>query len=99
MPTNLERMKYVLTKNPGLLVKAPGKILRKTQKHFHPLKSLQLQINKNKRKKTRRLNNYENPKRVLIYVIYEDQPQLQSYKLFFLKALADLSDKVLIDFK
>ncbi|WP_406840916.1 hypothetical protein ABLU29_01915 [Lactococcus lactis] len=53
MPTNLERMKYVLTKNPGLLVKAPGKILRKTQKHFHPLKSLQLQINKNKRKKTR----------------------------------------------
>lgn len=96
MPTNLERMKYVLTKNPGLLVKAPGKILRKTQKHFHPLKSLQLQINKNKRKKTRRLNNYENPKRVLIYVIYEDQPQLQSYKLFFLKALADLSDKVLI---
>lgn len=96
MPTNLERMKYVLTKNPGLLVKAPGKILRKTQKHFHPLKSLQLQINKNKRKKTRRFNNYENPKRVLIYVIYENQPQLQSYKLFFLKALADLSDKVLI---
>ena len=96
MPTNLERMKYVLTKNPGLLVKAPGKILRKTQEYFHPLKSLQLQINKNKRKKTRRLNNYENPKRVLIYVIYENQPQLQSYKLFFLKALADLSDKVLI---
>jgi glycosyltransferase involved in cell wall biosynthesis len=60
------------------------------------LKSLQLQINKNKRKKTRRFNNYENPKRVLIYVIYENQPQLQSYKLFFLKALADLSDKVLI---
>lgn len=96
MPTNFERMKYVLTKNPGLLVKAPGKILRKTQEYFHPLKSLQLQINKNKRKKTRRLNNYENPKRVLIYVIYENQPQLQSYKLFFLKALADLSDKVLI---
>ena len=96
MPTNLERMKYVLTKNPKLLVKAPGKILRKTRKHFHPLKSLQLQINKNKRKKTRRFNNYENPKRVLIYVIYENQPQLQSYKLFFLKALADLSDKVLI---
>ncbi|QEA62153.1 glycosyltransferase [Lactococcus lactis] len=89
-------MKYVLTKNPKLLVKAPGKILRKTRKHFHPLKSLQLQINKNKRKKTRRFNNYENPKRVLIYVIYENQPQLQSYKLFFLKALADLSDKVLI---
>lgn len=96
MPTNLERMKYVLTKNPKLLVKVPGKILRKTRKHFHPLKSLQLQINKNKRKKTRRFNNYENPKRVLIYVIYENQPQLQSYKLFFLKALADLSDKVLI---
>lgn len=96
MPTNLERMKYVLTKNPKLLVKAPGKILRKTRKHFHPLKSLQLQINKNKRKKTRRFNNYENPKRVLIYVIYENQLQLQSYKLFFLKALADLSDKVLI---
>ncbi|MQQ80957.1 glycosyltransferase [Lactococcus lactis] len=89
-------MKYVLTKKPKLLVKAPGKILRKTRKHFHPLKSLQLQINKNKRKKTRRFNNYENPKRVLIYVIYENQPQLQSYKLFFLKALADLSDKVLI---
>lgn len=51
MPTNLERMKYVLTKNPKLLVKAPGKILRKTRKHFHPLKSLQLQINKNKRKR------------------------------------------------
>ena len=60
------------------------------------MKSLQLQINKKKRKKTRRFNNYENPKRVLIYVIYENQPQLQSYKLFFLKALADLSDKVLI---
>ncbi|MCQ4998437.1 hypothetical protein, partial [Lactococcus lactis] len=76
VPTNLERMKYVLSNNPKLLVKAAGKILRKTRIHFHPLKSLQLQINNNKRKKTRRFNNYENPKRLLIYDIYENQPQL-----------------------
>ena len=96
MPTNFERIKYILTKNPKLLAKLPSKIARKVHKHVHPVASLQLKINKNKRKRTRQINNYENPKRVLIYVIYENQAHLQAYKLFFLEALANLSDKVLI---
>lgn len=96
MPNNFERVKYILTKNPKLLIKVPGKIGRKFHKHFHPIESLKLQINKNKRKRTRLLNNYKNPKRALIYVVYENQPHLQSYKLLFLEALAKLSDKVLI---
>lgn len=96
MSTYFERMKYILTKNPKLLAKAPGKIARKVHQHVHPIASLQLKINKSKRKRTRQLNNYDNPKRVLIYVIYENQSHLQSYKLFFLEALANLSDKVLI---
>lgn len=89
-------MTYILTKNPKLLAKIPGKIARKVHQHIHPIASLQLKINKNKRKRTRQFNNYENPKRVLIYVIYENQSHLQTYKLFFLEALAQLSDKVLI---
>ena len=96
MPTNFERIKYILTKNPKLLAKLPSKIARKVHKYVHPVASLQLKINKNKRKRTRQINNYENPKRVLIYVIYENQAHLQAYKLFFLQALANLSDKVLI---
>ncbi|GAX48167.1 rhamnan synthesis F family protein [Pseudolactococcus reticulitermitis] len=96
MPTNFERMKYILTKNPKLLIKAPGKIVRKVHQHIHPAASIQLKINKNKRQKTRQFNQYENPKRVLVYVIYENQPHLQAYKLGFLEALANLSDKVLI---
>ena len=96
MPTNFERIKYILTKNPKLLAKLPSKIARKVHKHVHPVASLQLKMNKNKRKRTRQINNYENPKRVLIYVIYENQAHLQAYKLFFLEALANLSDKVLI---
>ncbi|MDR2977356.1 MAG: glycosyltransferase [Streptococcaceae bacterium] len=36
------------------------------------------------------------PRRYLIYVIYEDQPRVQQYKILFLKALAEMADKVMI---
>ena len=48
------------------------------------------------RNQGRKVNNYLNPKRLLIYVIYENQSQLQTYKLIFLASLAKLSDEALI---
>ncbi|QDK70470.1 glycosyltransferase [Lactococcus protaetiae] len=96
MPTNFERAKYILTQNPKLLAKIPQKFLQKVRQYFHPFADLQLKINRNKRAKTREMNNYKNPKRVLVYVIYENQSNLQTYKLTFLSALSDLSDKTLI---
>jgi len=51
---------------------------------------------KKMRQKARELNNYESPKRALVYVIYENQEFLQEYKLIFLKELVKLCQKVLI---
>lgn len=46
--------------------------------------------------KKRKSNKYLNPSRILIFVIYENKPQLQQYKYIFLEALVKLCDKVLI---
>lgn len=62
-------------------------------KSLPTLRKILLQLIRNH---DRKLNNYLNPKRILVYVIYENQPQLQAYKLLFLKSLSELSDEVLI---
>ncbi|MDT2686673.1 rhamnan synthesis F family protein [Enterococcus gallinarum] len=85
-----------LIKNPRkgkvLIVKVKQKILLKLRK----IPSLKFLFLSNKRKLARKKNNYENPKRALIYVIYESQTHLQDYKTIFLSSLAQLSEKVLI---
>lgn len=45
---------------------------------------------------SRKQNNYTNPKRFLIYVIYEDSDYLKKYKVIFLEALSKIVDRVLI---
>lgn len=44
----------------------------------------------------RRKNNNLNPKRFLIYVIYEEDEHLKKYKLIFLNALSQFVDKILV---
>ncbi|MCH4168067.1 MAG: glycosyltransferase [Streptococcaceae bacterium] len=60
------------------------------------LKSFKTPFLKLVRNTQRRQNNYTNPNRVLIYVIYESEARLQTYKVLFLEALAKLSKHVLI---
>ncbi|WP_460016187.1 rhamnan synthesis F family protein [Lactovum odontotermitis] len=38
----------------------------------------------------------EHPRRFLIYVIYEDQPRIQQYKILFLEALSKIAEQVMI---
>lgn len=45
---------------------------------------------------SRKKNNYTNPKRFLIYVIYEDSDFLKKYKVIFLEALSKIVDCVLV---
>lgn len=83
-------------KNPRLAGKAVRKIYRLLGRKIKQLpnpKTLSLRILRDIQRKK---NNYTQPSRVLIFVIYEDQDRLQSYKLYFLKALAKSVDETLI---
>lgn len=85
-----------IIKNPRLAKVALHRLLlvikRRTSK-LPSLKGITLRI---VRKANRMKNNYIDPKRLLIYVIYEDQEQLQEYKHIFLKELAAIVEDVLI---
>ncbi|MGX7244025.1 rhamnan synthesis F family protein [Enterococcus quebecensis] len=85
-----------ILRNPRLIGKGIRKtnrfLVRKTKQLPSPKTILLKQVRDSQRKK----NNYNHPSRVLIFVIYEDQERLQRYKLFFLNALAEIVDNVLI---
>ncbi|WP_195961157.1 rhamnan synthesis F family protein [Enterococcus casseliflavus] len=87
-------LRFLRNPSKGLVLvdKAKQKLLVKLRK----IPNLQFLVLSSKRKATRKKNVYQNPKRVLVYVIYESQSQLQEYKLIFLSSLADFSEKVLI---
>lgn len=92
---NTKRTLFVL-KHPKLLVKAPKKIYRKIATNCHPLLKIRKSILCPLRNKAREKNNYQNPKRALVYVVYSDGKKLQEYKLIFLEALAKLSHEIII---
>ncbi|WP_339014047.1 rhamnan synthesis F family protein [Lactococcus garvieae] len=92
---NTKRMLFVL-KRPRLLLKAPKKIYRKLMGNVHPLLEIRKNVLRPFRNKARAKNNYQNPKRALVYVVYADGKKLQEYKIIFLKALAKLSHDIII---
>lgn len=85
-----------IIKHPVLLKEVLKKIknflMRKISKIPSP-RSLLLKFIRNIE---RYKNNYSNPKRILVYVIYGDGNKLQRYKVLFLEALSKLTDEVLI---
>lgn len=86
----------MVVQNPRLLgkvFKKAGRVLLQQLRKFPNPKKIALQP---LRAKQREINNYSNPKRCLIFVIYENQPRLQRYKLTFLEALKEQSDSVYI---
>lgn len=83
-------------KNPRLVLKAAKKGGKVFIRFINKLPSPKKVYLKVYREVARSKNNYVNPKRVLIYVIYENQNHLQEYKRIFLAALAQLSEQVLI---
>lgn len=91
-------LKFVgqIVKHPRLIRTYLGKAKRKVQGTLSVSTSLKGRVLRLARSVQRKKNNYQDPKRVLVYVIYEGQAHLQEYKIIFLKALAELSDKVLI---
>ncbi|SFL26831.1 rhamnan synthesis F family protein [Lactococcus garvieae] len=92
---NTKRMLFVL-KRPRLLLKAPKKIYRNLMGNVHPLLEIRKNVLRPFRNKARAKNNYQNPKRALVYVVYADGKKLQEYKIIFLKALAKLSHDIII---
>ena len=92
---NTKRMLFVL-KRPRLLLKAPKKIYRKLMGNVHPLLEIRKNVLRPFQNKARAKNNYQNPKRALVYVVYADGKKLQEYKIIFLKALAKLSHDIII---
>lgn len=85
-----------IIKNPRLIGKGLRKINRMISRKLKQFPSVRTVYLKIVRDTQRKKNNYDQPSRVLIFVIYEDQEKLQEYKLFFLKALAKFVDNVLI---
>ncbi|MGM0215608.1 rhamnan synthesis F family protein [Enterococcus sp. AZ109] len=78
-------MKKVIKKGTSFLLKCLKKIPKPQKLVLKQLRAVR-----------RNQNEYNNPKRYLIYVIYEEQKHLQEYKLLFLNALKELSTEVLI---
>ncbi len=85
---------YVL-KHPKLLLKIPGKIVDFFTK-IHLFTKIKKAVLAKIRNNLRAKNNYINPNRVLVYVIYANNEKLHDYKIIFLKALAKLSEKTII---
>lgn len=85
-----------IIKNPRLIGKGFRKINRILSRKIKQFPSVRTVFLKRVRDTQRKKNNYEQPSRVLIFVIYEDQERLQEYKLFFLKALAKIVNNTLI---
>ena len=83
-------------RHPSLLKASVARRLSVISSKVKLLPSPKSLILKSIRDRDRKSNNYLNPKRVLVYVIYESQSRLQTYKLHFLKALSKLSDEVLV---
>lgn len=79
-------------KNPKELNKIGTKIKMLVNKLPNPYIAVLKRIRDIQRKQ----NNYETPKRILLFVIYEEQAKLQEYKLYFLNELAKVVDKVFI---
>lgn len=85
-----------LLKNPRLGKPAAKKVGKKIRRIWYRKPSIKGTLLRPYRQWQRRKNNYQNPKRQLIYVIYGAQPRLQTYKLLFLEGLAAYCDDVLI---
>ncbi|HAP15560.1 MAG TPA: glycosyl transferase, partial [Lactococcus sp.] len=83
-------------RHPNLWLKMPKRIFKALGLKFHPVLKIKKEILSLLRNKSRKNNNYHNPKRVLVYVIYSNGKKLQEYKLIFLEALARLSHKIVI---
>ncbi|MDC0825638.1 rhamnan synthesis F family protein [Lactococcus petauri] len=92
---NTKRVLFVL-KRPKLLLKLPKKIYRKLRVNVHPLLEIRKDLLRPFRNKARAKNNYQNPKRALVYVVYAEGKKLQEYKIIFLKALAKLSHEIIV---
>lgn len=93
--TNIKRVSHIL-RHPNLWLKIPKKIFKALRIKCHPVLKIKKEILGLLRNKSREKNNYINPKRVLVYVIYSGDKKLQKYKLIFLEALARLSHKIVI---
>lgn len=85
-----------IIKNPKLIFRVFSKIKRSVIKNIHQLPNPKTNYLKKQRVLARNQNNYNHPKRILIFVIYEGQDHLQEYKLLFLNSLAAFVDEVLI---
>lgn len=85
-----------ILKNPQLIGQGIRKINNFLVREIRHLPNVKTFFLKCIRYVQRKKNNYDQPSRVLIFVIYENQESLQRYKLFFLKALAEIVDNVLI---
>jgi len=87
-----------LLRHPKRLAQLPlvvGKLAKRAWAKFSPkLATVRVKALRRGRAKARRQNNVENPRRFLIYVIYESQERLQDYKLIFLKALVPFAEEV-----
>lgn len=92
----LVKYPFAIVRRPALLLDLLKSAKRRGQKFFqrlpHPLSFIYKPI----RHYQRRINNYQDPGRLLVYVIYENGPRLQSYKLRFLEALLPSVSEVMI---
>jgi glycosyltransferase involved in cell wall biosynthesis len=83
-------------KNPVLIKKGLGKVKCKVIRKLKKIPTLKTLYLRNVRAVQRKKNNYKNPRRMLIFVIYGNGEKLQEYKFYFLKEIAKCVEDVLI---
>ncbi|MDT2758345.1 rhamnan synthesis F family protein [Enterococcus xiangfangensis] len=85
-----------IVRNPRLLKNSLRRVLMAVKRRTSKLPSVKGSVLRIVRNANRMKNNYDQPKRFLVYVIYENQDRLQEYKYIFLKELAAIVEDVLI---
>lgn len=93
---NFVKRTIQIVKNPKSLGRAVYhlslRVIRKIKKQLRFKRLIYTQLRNFERKK----NVYSDPKRIMIFVIYENGSRIQKYKLFFLDKIAKLVDKIVI---
>ncbi|MDR0297797.1 MAG: hypothetical protein LBI11_04005 [Streptococcaceae bacterium] len=92
----LKKVQNRMAENPRIIYEFPIRYAKRAL-NFHDFRhKLSVRRAQIKRNAVRRANNYQTPKRLLIYVIFANGQPLQAYKIYFLEKLSALAAQVKI---
>lgn len=93
---NFGKLTKQIIRNPKLIVRKFYHLIKRIIRKIKKIVRLRRFFLIATRSISRRKNNYSNPSRLLVYVVYESKPIIQEYKLLFLKKISKIVDRIVI---